>query len=987
MKMKFITTVIRNHKKILPAVAVTGNILMAPFAAATTYNSTVNIDNTPLVDGDSIVISGSNANGFKNGNGGTAILDLGNGRISVDLSTSANSSLQGGFLGNNQSNNLGDGTSIKINQTTTGNKTPFVYGLYLAGSTALKATNLDIGITSTTNAIGIDIRNSGIPPSETLNLGDGSKINVTSTRTYAMGIRATTTSTIKANGLDIHVISESSDAGASLANGISLDGGGVLDLGYGSKITSEAINRPFSAGSGITLKNSSTLRADALTIKGVNTNGINIYGQLADVDLGSNSVITTDGAESKGIYAISQDTNIRADRLTVATTGFLAHGLDLGQGTRIVDLGNDSAVSTLGDNAVGIKQYTSANAHLKGNNLTVYTQGANANAVEISAGKATLDNGGLLMADQSGALLVSSAGTAALTGTTLSSGGTYGAKIEGNATFTGGETQIRGNADYGIWANGGKADLNNYAVYVDNGGTGLYSSANGRIYLTDDIVVQAQSGKAMLADGANAIITQVSAGKATISGQLIADNGGRLNLATTAGSYINGSANQFNGGAINLSMDDGYWIFDNDSDVSSLMLANDSRVAFNTSSDGTLTVNALSGNGLFHMRTDIAGGSGDLIDVLMSTAGNHQLNIVNRGSAATDGTETLVVVQTADGHGNFDLTHEVEAGGYLYGLRQTGNDWELYATGKISLPADASVSFLNAGYLMNYAEMQTLLQRMGDLRQGADSGNLWVRSYYGNFDSFSGSMLSGFDMTYNGLQIGGDKAFNTDRGQLYTGAFVGLVDSNQRYSHGHGKIQSKSLGLYAAYMFNSGAYVDTVVKYQNFRNKLSVSDSQGESVNGRGSSNGFTASIEAGHRLFLEESRTGSFVEPQLQVSYGWQDSATVTNSNGLKVDMDSYNSLLGRAGLLLGYEVDKPGKAPVTFYFKNSWLHEFSGDSSYALNGAKESHSFKGGAWVSGVGASTKVFKNHVAYLDMEHTNGKRFAQNQINVGYRYSF
>lgn len=983
MKIKFIAAMVQNHRRLLPALAVTGNILFSPFAAATVYNSTVVNDNTPLVDGDSVVISGSNINGVR---AQTDALDLGNGKIDLDLSTSSSSSFTGILLYNYHNNNLGNGTSITINQTTTGDKGRFITGIYLADESSLQATGLDLKIDSTTNAVGIDDWVNTAPT--VIDLGDSSKIEVSSTRSSAIGIRILGGSSLKANGLDIHVVSESSDAGVALANGILLSSGGDIDLGSGSKITAEAVNRPSSAGSAISLYNDSTLKADSLTLKGVNANGLSIHGTSSDIDLGQNSIIITEGDRAIGIYANNQNANFFADRLTVTTDGFLAHGLSIGQGSRSIDLGSGSTVITAGDYSVGINQLTST-AELEADGLTVHTKGQNSNAVEITSGKATIGSNSILSAEKSGALLVGSAGTAELTGTKMISEGTFAAKVEGLATFNNSEAQASGSADYALWVNGtsGRASLTNQKIFTDGTATGLYVSNGGSAYLYGDTVINAQSGIAVLTDGSNSSLSTLATGKATITGRLVAENSGRLSMAMASGSYLNGAVNRYSGGSINLSMDDSYWTFDSDSDLTSLMLANDSRIVFNTASHGTLTTNSVSGNGLFHMRTDIAGGVGDLIDVTSTTAGSHLLQIVNRGGSATDGTETLVVVQTADGNGHFDLTNDVEAGGYLYGLRQTGTDWELYATGRISLPADASVSFLNAGYLMNYAEMQTLYQRMGDLRQGAENGNVWVRTYYGNFDSFRGGKLSGFDMTYNGVEIGGDSASATERGQLYTGAFVGLVDANQRYSHGHGKLQSKSIGLYAAHMYHSGAYIDAVLKYQHYRNKLSVYDSLGAEVNGRGSSHGVTASLESGHRFYYDDSRSGVYLEPQVQLTYGWQDRATVKNSNGLKVNLDSYHSLLGRAGLLLGYEVNEAGKAPVSFYFKNSRLHEFNGNTGYALNGAKESHSFKGGAWVSGVGASVKVHSKHVAYLDMEHTNGKRFEQNQINVGYRYSF
>ncbi|XNM80667.1 autotransporter outer membrane beta-barrel domain-containing protein [Escherichia coli] len=138
--------------------------------------------------------------------------------------------------------------------------------------------------------------------------------------------------------------------------------------------------------------------------------------------------------------------------------------------------------------------------------------------------------------------------------------------------------------------------------------------------------------------------------------------------------------------------------------------------------------------------------------------------------------------------------------GNLYDVRKNGTNWELYATGTLPEPtpnpeptpapaqppivnpdptpepdptpkptttADAGGNYLNVGYLLNYVENRTLMQRMGDLRnQSKDviSGC----AVMGDADSFASGKLSGFDMGYSGIQFGGDKLLS-DVMPLYVG--------------------------------------------------------------------------------------------------------------------------------------------------------------------------------------------------------------------------
>lgn len=105
-------------------------------------------------------------------------------------------------------------------------------------------------------------------------------------------------------------------------------------------------------------------------------------------------------------------------------------------------------------------------------------------------------------------------------------------------------------------------------------------------------------------------------------------------------------------------------------------------------------------------------------------------------------------------------------------MRKNGTNWELYASGTVPEPtpnpeptpapaqppivnpdptpepdptptptptpkptttADAGGNYLNIGYLLNYVENRTLMQRMGDLRNQSKDGNIWLRSYGGSW--------------------------------------------------------------------------------------------------------------------------------------------------------------------------------------------------------------------------------------------------------------
>lgn len=71
--------------------------------------------------------------------------------------------------------------------------------------------------------------------------------------------------------------------------------------------------------------------------------------------------------------------------------------------------------------------------------------------------------------------------------------------------------------------------------------------------------------------------------------------------------------------------------------------------------------------------------------------------------------------------------------------------------------------------------------------------------------------------------------------------------------------------------------------------------------------------------------------------------------SNGLNIHLNHYESLLGRASMILGYDITA-GNSQLNVYVKTGAIREFSGDTEYLLNNSREKYSFKGNGWNNGV-------------------------------------
>ena len=761
------------------------------------------------------------------------------------------------------------------------------------------------------------------------------------------------------------------------------------------------------------------------------------------------SHLTTSGSGAAGIFSTGSGTYtglpslVDADNVTIETTGSLGFGAQLTDGGRLTF--RQGEIKTQGQQGVGVMTYgAGSEARVIDSNIT--TSGEDSGGIAAQLNSAITMTGGKIEIQGGGATAIALAKTGstirlsavdglasrdAAVGLSVLTGGTMTASDGSRIRVTGvGSTALS-------VKNGGDITIRSSAVEaLGQGSVGLSvknddMTTQAQLTLTDSTLraekaaFEIESGNAKLSlnnasvEAQSGIILDLE-GKAPGTASAVIDSaasrlsgdirGASLDLNMSSGSVWAGSAHgdSISGRSPNVVISDSRWNLTGSSGLDKLTL-NNSTVDLSHAQSGsgysTLSVAHLSGNGSFVLRTDIVGdginNAGDRLVVTETSAGNHLLTITNRGSLATTGNEVLTVVETADGAASFTSTSQVELGGYLYDVRKNGNSWELYSSGAyipptdptpeekpkppVTTTADAGGNYLNVGYLLNYAETQTLMQRMGDLRQSGERGNAWMRGFGGKFDAFASGKLSGFDMTYSGTQLGFDKRVSAET-PLYIGTFMGLTRGSPDYRSGDGTVQSHHVGLYATYMADSGFYIDGIAKLSRLKNSFSVMDSQSNKVSGSGSSTGASASVEVGQRLSLSLPGNGFYIEPQAQFTYGHQTAAHINASNGLRIRLGSYESMIGRVGTLFGYET-AVGNSKVDVYLKTGLVREFDGNTAYRLNGSREAHGFKGNWWNNGLGVSASINDAHALYVEVDSSTGNRFDQRQVNGGYRFSF
>lgn len=389
-------------------------------------------------------------------------------------------------------------------------------------------------------------------------------------------------------------------------------------------------------------------------------------------------------------------------------------------------------------------------------------------------------------------------------------------------------------------------------------------------------------------------------------------------------------------------------------------------------------------------------GTGGTINVAASTTDGESFEVAKLGIANIEGTPTLTVNATgintdnvvdaeaalaavnaavvaegakktntiAEGDVKGELTQEVAADGTLGAVTEAANT---------KLDAYGSIAALAA---MNWRhDMNDLTKRMGELRMSPGKIGSWAR-LYGSEQEYGAQGLTNKNTS---VQVGADFAVTPE---WKLGAAFTYTDGSSSYAKGEGDNEAYGIAAYGTWMpADSGPFVDGIVKYSRISNDFTLNGMDGSYDN-----NAFSASIESGWHFKLNNV---AFVEPQIELTYGRIAGDNFKADNGVLVDQDDFDSIIGRAGLRAGfYFPNNKG----TLYARASVLHDFDGEmnATATKNGVSSSiEEDLGGTWYEmGIGANFNVTDNTYVYVDLERNNSGKVVENwRWNVGLRTTF
>ena len=269
-------------------------------------------------------------------------------------------------------------------------------------------------------------------------------------------------------------------------------------------------------------------------------------------------------------------------------------------------------------------------------------------------------------------------------------------------------------------------------------------------------------------------------------------------------------------------------------------------------------------------------------------------------------------------------------------------------------------------------ELDDMNKRLGELRDSKGEHGVWVRMVRGENDYKS------LNSQYNTYQLGYDEKLSTDP-HWTLGAAFSYTDGDGGYDTGSFEMDHKTLTLYGSKLNDDGSYIDIVGKYSRLNHDLRNTWGDGEY-----DANGYSIGVEVGKRF---QQGNGFWIEPQAQLTYGHVGSANYT-AGDIKVAQDGMESLIGRAGVRFGKDLDNGN-----IYLRASYLYDFDGETGVTLTNAEgRERSFDqdlGGGWCEvGIGTNINLSDATHLYFDIEKTYGGDITTDwKWNAGIRYSF
>lgn len=335
------------------------------------------------------------------------------------------------------------------------------------------------------------------------------------------------------------------------------------------------------------------------------------------------------------------------------------------------------------------------------------------------------------------------------------------------------------------------------------------------------------------------------------------------------------------------------------------------------------------------------------------------VNVENDGDA--DVIQRKVI---AEGDINGAITQVTDTNGkVIEGIKQQVNQ---------KLDGYSSIAALSAVQWRH--ENDTLLKRMGELRDATGTIGAWAR-IYGSEQEYGAQSVNAKNTT---IQVGAD--YDVGSGWKVGGAFS-YTDGSSSFDMGNSDSEMYGVSVYGTWLADNGQFVDLIAKYSRLSNEFTSGTMKGDFDN-----NAFSVTAEYGWHFAMNDL---GFVEPSAGITYGRIMGDDFVAHNEVRVEQDDYDSLIGRLGVRSGFYFPKQKGS---IYARVAVLHDFLGDMESTASKDDDVAYLKdelGGTWVEyGIGANFSLTNSTYTFVDLEKTSGGDVKEDwRWNIGLRTVF
>lgn len=451
---------------------------------------------------------------------------------------------------------------------------------------------------------------------------------------------------------------------------------------------------------------------------------------------------------------------------------------------------------------------------------------------------------------------------------------------------------------------------------------------------------------------------------------------------------------------INLTSDGAERTFTDANNNSYRTLSSNSKVFIIPDTPGGFNITG-SGN-KFIVNSDVANNIADKIVIDTAVSGTNYIGVnydvsFGNGTLETVDGKALVVKynDTEDKFAGVNFTGKVMDEGLkkfrpkVYQGIELGdaNDYDWYLTGFDSLgPSDIvddtkNAAMFNMSMATSLIMNSDLTKRLGEIRYNPDKAGIWARIYTGE------NNITGVGaQSYTSVQGGIDRHIQAKRGSHFRGLALEQMSASNSYNRsGSGKSDATVLSLYDAWSGNDGKYHDLVLKTGRISNNFNTYNINGERLEGNYKNWMTGISYEYGWRKNLDN---GYYYQPEAQLSYAHVNGASYMTNNGISVDQEAGNSLIGRIGVTFGKRFNKGEELFITANLLREFLGNTRVHSIYGLDSTNVGDTLRSSWCELVLGYNNRMNKKTDIYTQISKTFGGKVQRKwQVEAGFRWNW